>query len=78
VLDKNMAIVDEIRRLQNLRPFDPFTVVTSGGNRYDVASPVHASTNPQGSRVVVYFDDGTLVTMPALHIASVEHREPAV
>jgi hypothetical protein len=73
-----MAIVDEIRRLQNLRPFDPFTVVTSGGSRYEVASPEHVSTNPQRTRVVVYFDDGTLVTMPALHIASVEHREPAV
>jgi hypothetical protein len=73
-----VAIVDEIRRLLSVQPFEPFTIVTSAGNRYEVVSPDHAHTNPQRTRAIVYFDDGTYVIASGLHIASVESREPTV
>ena len=36
--------------------FEPFLIVTSGGNRYRVSSAEHAGTDPQRSRLVVWFD----------------------
>ena len=61
-----------IRQLLNARPFEPFLIVTSGGNRYRVASAEHAGIDPQRSRVVVWFDDGSSVTIAGLHVSSIE------
>ncbi|HSU53384.1 MAG TPA: hypothetical protein VLT36_04935 [Candidatus Dormibacteraeota bacterium] len=59
---------------QNLEgaPFEPFTIVTTSGTRYPVATPDHAGVNPRGSRVVVWFDDDSSVTISGLHIAAIE------
>lgn len=65
-----------IRQLLEAGPFEPFFIVTSPGNRYRVASADHASINPQGSRVVVWFDDESSVTMSGLHIAALEKEAP--
>ena len=69
-------MIDEIRRLLAARPFVPFIIVTSGGNRYRVASNEHAAISPAPFRVTVWFDEGGSVIVPSLHIASVE-QEPA-
>lgn len=63
---------DHIRKLLTTAPFLPFNVVTSGGNRYPVLSPEHAMVNPRGSRVIIWFDDDSSVTIATLNIASVE------
>jgi hypothetical protein len=57
-------------------PFEPFTIVTSSGNRYRIASADHAGVNPQGTRVVIWFDDGGGVTISGLHIAAIEEERP--
>lgn len=54
------------------RPFEPFYVLTSGENRYRVASAEHAGLDPSGTRVVVWFDDGGSVTLAILHIVGLE------
>jgi hypothetical protein len=66
------GMIADIRQLLNARPFEPFLIVTSGGNRYRVAGAEHAGIDPQRSRVVVWFDDGSSVTITGLHIASIE------
>ena len=65
-------MIADIRQLLTARPFEPFLIMTSGGNRYRVASAEHAGIDPQRSRVVVWFDDGSSVTVAGLHIASIE------
>jgi hypothetical protein len=65
-------MIADIRQLLLAGPFEPFSIVTSSGNRYRVASADHASTNPQGSRVVVWFEDDSSVTLAGLHIAALE------
>ena len=50
----------------------PFTIVTSSGRRYPVPSADHAGINPQGTRVVVWFDDEASVTVAGLHVAAIE------
>ncbi len=62
----------EIRQHLEGVPFEPFTIVTTSGSRYPVSTPDHAGLNPRGSRVVVWFDDDSSVTISGLHIAAIE------
>jgi len=65
-------MVGDVKRLLNARPFVPFTIVTSEGSRYSVPTPDHCGIDPQRSRVVVWFDDDSGITIAGLHIASLE------
>ncbi len=65
-------MIADIRQLLTVRPFEPFFILTGGGNRYPVPSSEHAAVDPQRSRVVVWLDDGSSVTISGLHITSVE------
>ena len=65
-------MIADIHQFLDARPFEPFLIVTTGGNRYRVASAEHAGIDPQRSRVVVWFDDGSSVTVAGLHISSIE------
>lgn len=65
-------MIAEIRRLLAEVPFHPFTIVTSSGKQYLVASPDHAGFNPSGTRVIVWFDDESSVHVSALHITAVQ------
>ena len=70
-------MVGDIRQLLQAAPFEPFTIVTTSGRRYPVPSADHANSNPQGTRVVVWFDDGTSVTIAGLHVAAIEKGNPS-
>ncbi len=65
-------MISEIRQLLDTRPFVPFYVHTSGGSHYRVATSDHASFDPQGSRIVIWFDDEGSITLSGLHIVGVE------
>lgn len=71
-IDNFSNMIADIRQLLNARPFEPFVILTTGGNRYRVASAEHAGIDPQRSRVLVWFDDGSSVTVAGLYIASIE------
>jgi hypothetical protein len=70
-------MIADIRQCLQAGPFEPFFIVTSSGNRYRVASADHAGINPQSSRVVVWFDDESSVTVSGLHIAALEKEAPS-
>jgi hypothetical protein len=65
-------MIEDVRQHLAARPFEPFVIVTSRGHRYRVPSSEHAGINPRGSRVVVWFDDESSVTLSGLHIVAVE------
>lgn len=65
-------MIADLRQLLQAGPFEPFAIVTSSGNRYPIASADHAGVNPQGSRVVIWFDDDSSVTLSGLHIVAIE------
>ena len=69
-------MIGDIRELLENGPFEPFFIVTSSGKRYRVTSADHASTNPRGSRVVVWLDDDSSVTLSGLHIVAIEKETP--
>ena len=66
----------DIREQLQVAPFEPFTIVTTRGAPYPVPSSDHAGLNPRGSRVIVWFDDDSSVTISDLHIAAIEKASP--
>lgn len=69
------AMIADIQLLLELRPFVPFIIVTRSGQRYKVASAEHAGINPRGSRVHVWFDDDTGVTISEMNITGLEKEQ---
>ena len=65
-------MIADIRQHLQAGPFEPFAIVTSSGDRYRVASADHAGIHPRGSRVVVWFDDDSHITISGLHIVAIE------
>ena len=65
-------MIAEIRHLLEVSPFRPFYVLSSGGNRYRVASADHADINPSGKQMIIWFDNGGSITIAGLHIAAIE------
>jgi hypothetical protein len=65
-------VIVDVRQHLAATLFEPFTIVTSSGHRYAVASADHAGVHPRGSRVVVWFDDDSGVILAALHIVAIE------
>ena len=69
-------MIADVHHFLESGPFEPFAIVTSSGVRYRVPSADHATINPQGSRVVVWFEDESGVIISGLHIAAVERDGP--
>jgi hypothetical protein len=65
-------MIADVRHHLQAGPFEPFAIVTNSGHRYAVPSADHASINPPGNRIVIWFDNGGSVTLSALHITAVE------
>jgi len=70
-------MIADIRQFLETRPFVPFSIITTAGKQYRVASPDHLSMNPHQTRVVVYFDDDSHVAISPPHIASLEQETAA-
>lgn len=66
-------MIGDIREHLEMTPFQPFTIVTTSGRRYAVATADHAGINPRGTRAVVWFDDDSSVTISDLHISAIEN-----
>ena len=69
-------MIGDIRQHLEAAPFEPFTIVTSSGRRYSVPSADHAGLNPGSTRVVVWFDNDSSVTIAGLHVAAIEKGRP--
>jgi hypothetical protein len=70
-------MITDIELLLSLHPFVPFIIVTRNGQRYRVSSPEHAGINPRSSRVHVWFDDDTGVTIAERQIVALEKEATA-
>jgi hypothetical protein len=62
----------DVNQLLSATPFEPFSIVTSSGRRYPIPTADHAGVSPNRSRVVIWFDDDSGVTLSALHIVAIE------
>jgi hypothetical protein len=64
---------DEIRRLMDREPFAPFTIILSGGDRYEVSDPYLIAV---GENVVSIVGKG-VIFFRKNQIVAVEAREAA-
>jgi hypothetical protein len=62
----------DVRQHLSAAPFEIFSIVTSSGHRLHDCQPDHAAVHPRGSRVVVWCDDQSSVTLSAIHIVAIE------
>jgi hypothetical protein len=68
------VIADEIRQLQQARPFEPYTIHTSDGKTLRVKHPDYLFISP-GNHVVYVFKNETLRDVVAIpNITRIEHR----
>jgi len=67
-------MIADLRHHLQAGPFEPFSIVTSSGDRYQIASADHAGIHPHGSRIVIWFDDDSSVTVSGLHIVAIEKK----
>ena len=65
-------MIQDFKEHLEARPFEPFSIITTGGKTYPVPTAEHAGLSPKGKRVVVWTDEGAGVTISGLHIASIE------
>ena len=65
-------MIADIRHLLQAGPFEPFSIVTSSGDRHRIPSEDHAGIHPRGSRVVIWFDDDSGITVSGLQIVAIE------
>ena len=71
-------MIDDIKLRLEESVFRPFTIVTSSGAKYRVASRDHVGFGPKHSRVIVWFDDDTSVLIAGLHMVAIEEDESNV
>ena len=64
-------MLNEIRRLLNLRPFKPFVIHLTNGLELPVPTEDHAAFSPTGGHLVIFENDGTANLLSALHITHV-------
>ena len=67
-------MVDQIRQVLKNEPFEPFQIFTGGGAEYRVPAVDRVSFTPEGTRVLVHFDDGTHATLSAPHVVGVQGK----
>ncbi len=70
-------MVNEVRRMMEDKPFKPFSIVTSSGQGYRVASVDHIDIAPTGNQLAVWHDDGTCSIIGSLHITAIEIDKPS-
>jgi len=61
-----------IRELLRAAPYIPFKIKTSEGKEYIIPTGDHAKVTPTNSRVLIFGDDESQVTLSGLHIVAVE------
>ena len=64
-------MIKRVRELLHAVPFVPFSIRTSDGREYVIATRDHAGVRVDDSRLYIYLDNGSDVNVSALHVAAV-------
>ena len=69
-----MVTIQEIRRLREEKPFQPFRVLTADGRAYDVLHPENMAQSPSGRMIVVALPDDSTVLLDLLLVAGIQRN----
>jgi hypothetical protein len=61
-----------LKQRLNQTPFEPFRIVTTGGQGYEVPTADHAVLFPMLRRLSIADDSGSVVDIHCLHVAAIE------
>ena len=64
--------IQEIQRLLEARPFEPFRVLVADGKEYDVIHPEHLAQSPSGRLITIGLNDDSFVTLDLLLVAGIQ------
>jgi hypothetical protein len=67
--------IQQIQRLRDKQPFEPFRIVAAGGSRYDVRHPENLATTGNGRIIVVAMQDYA-ATLDLLLVTGIEQPIP--
>jgi hypothetical protein len=67
--------IQQIQRLRERQPFEPFRIVTADGSRYDVRHPENLATTGNGRIIVVAMHDYA-ATLDLLLVTGIEQPIP--
>jgi hypothetical protein len=72
---EQISFIDEMHRLLDREPFQPFTIVLNSGNRYEVSDPHQLALGE--SVAILIPKKSTSIYMRSNQIVAVEVLEPA-
>jgi hypothetical protein len=64
--------IQEIQRLRQSKPFEPFRVLVADGNHYDVWHPEYIGQNPSGRLIMIGLEDESTVTLDLLLVTGIQ------
>lgn len=64
--------VEQLRKVHQARPFQPFTLKLADGNHIDVKHPEFLAHSPSGRTVIVTTPDESFEVIDLLLVASIE------
>lgn len=67
--------IQEIRKLQEARPFRPFIIHTADGRKFPVMHPEFMASAPAARTLVIYQADGSFDILDVLLITALEVRQ---
>jgi hypothetical protein len=69
--------IQEIRRLREEKPFQPFRILTADGRKYDVLHPEMMGQSASGRMIVIAMPDDSFATIDLLLVTAVQrHIKP--
>ncbi|HXE53956.1 MAG TPA: hypothetical protein VN541_13120 [Tepidisphaeraceae bacterium] len=66
--------IEQLRRMHQAKPFQPFDIHLADGRRLPVKSPEFLAVTPPGRTIGVGLDDGTIEIVDLLLVTSLKPR----
>lgn len=63
--------IQEIQRLREKKPFQPFRILTADGRSYDVMHPEYLSQTPSGRLIMIGLPDDSSVRLDLLLVTGI-------
>jgi hypothetical protein len=66
--------IDQLRKLHQARPFEPFEIFLADGRKFSVDHPELLGQSPRGRTIAVGVPDGTIEIIDLLLVTSLKPR----
>jgi hypothetical protein len=64
--------IQEIQRMREIRPFEPYRILTADGRAYDVVHPESLAQTPSGRIIIIGLPDDSSVSLDLLLVTGIQ------